>query len=136
MFTRPSLLRGLTEKVKTGFGNMYVTVNFDDKGDPVEVFATIGKSGKSTMAKTEALGRLVTLCLQNGVKTEEIIHQLKDIEGESPTPFGTGMVKSIPDGIAQVLERNKKYPGDVVNADELEIVMPVPNNSNFDEVFP
>ncbi len=63
---RPETLQGFTTKVVTGMGNLYVTVTEMD-GKPFEVFATIGKSGKSTMAKTEAIGRLVSLALRSGV---------------------------------------------------------------------
>jgi ribonucleoside-diphosphate reductase alpha chain len=104
-FERPARLIGYTEKIKTGFGNLYITVNEKD-GKPVELFATVGKSGKSIMAKTEAIGRLVTLCLQNGVEMITIIDQLKDIEGENPVADGDGVVKSIPDAIAKVLAKN------------------------------
>ena len=51
---RPETLNGFTTKIKTGYGHLYVTVTeYDEK--PFEVFATIGKSGKSTTAKTEAI---------------------------------------------------------------------------------
>ena len=56
-------------------GNLYVTVTEMD-GKPFEVFATIGKSGKSTMAKTEAIGRLVSLALRSGITPDKIVEQL------------------------------------------------------------
>jgi ribonucleoside-diphosphate reductase alpha chain len=57
---RPETLFGFTTKIKTGYGHLYVTVT-EFEGRPFEVFATIGKSGRSTTAKTEAIGRLVSL---------------------------------------------------------------------------
>jgi ribonucleoside-diphosphate reductase alpha chain len=54
---RPETLSGYTTKMKTGYGYLYVTVT-EFEGRPFEVFATIGKSGRSTTAKTEAIGRL------------------------------------------------------------------------------
>ncbi|MCI0439852.1 MAG: hypothetical protein L0177_12080, partial [Chloroflexi bacterium] len=42
---RPTTVRGVTERVRTGHGTMFVTVNFDDEGHPFEVFTTLGKSG-------------------------------------------------------------------------------------------
>ncbi len=101
---RPETLEGFTTKITTGMGNLYVTVTEYD-GRPFEVFATIGKSGKSTMAKTEAIGRLVSLALRSGVSVEKIVDQLKGICGEYPVFQKDGMVLSIPDAISRVLER-------------------------------
>ena len=60
----------------TGMGNLYVTVT-EYEGRPFEVFATIGKSGRSTTAKTEAIGRLVSLALRSGVDVDKIVEQVK-----------------------------------------------------------
>jgi ribonucleoside-diphosphate reductase alpha chain len=102
---RPDVVYGFTQKVHTGHGLMYVTIN-EVEGQPFEVFATIGKSGRSTMAKAEAIGRLVSLALRSNVELSEIIKQIKGISGEMPVyqPGKQGMVESIPDGIAWVLE--------------------------------
>lgn len=99
---RPQTLRGITEKIKTGYGNLYVTVNVLN-GRPFEVFAQIGKSGYSTMADTEAICRLISLALRSGVPVNKVIKQLKGIGGASPV-FGNGaLISSIPDAIAHVL---------------------------------
>ncbi len=101
---RPETLNGFTTKMKTGYGHLYVTVTeYDQK--PFEVFATIGKSGKSTTAKTEAIGRLASLALRSGVKVDDIVDQLKGISGEHPVFQNGGLVLSIPDAIARVLEK-------------------------------
>ncbi len=107
---RPETLYGFTTKMKTGYGHLYVTVTEYD-GQPFEVFATIGKSGRSTTAKTEAIGRLVSLALRSGVKVNDIVHQLKGIGGEHPIFQNGGLVLSIPDAIARVLE-NRYLSGD------------------------
>jgi ribonucleoside-diphosphate reductase alpha chain len=101
---RPDTLTGITEKIKTGYGNLYVTINA--KNDrPFEVFATIGKSGRSTAAKAEAVGRLVSLALRSGVKVGDIVKQLSGIGGEYPVFQSGGLVLSIPDAIARILEK-------------------------------
>jgi ribonucleoside-diphosphate reductase alpha chain len=101
---RPETLNGFTTKIRTGLGQLYVTVTeCDDR--PFEVFATIGKSGRSTTAKTEAIGRLVSLALRSGVTVDKIVDQLKGIGGEHPIFQEGGLVLSIPDAIARVLER-------------------------------
>lgn len=101
---RPDTLEGFTTRIKTGMGNLYLTIT-EFEGQPFEVFATIGKSGRSTTAKTEAIGRLVSLALRSGVDVEEIIDQLKGIGGEHPVFQDGGLVLSIPDAIARVLEK-------------------------------
>ncbi|MCP4666660.1 MAG: vitamin B12-dependent ribonucleotide reductase [Deltaproteobacteria bacterium] len=101
---RPETLDGFTTKMATGMGNLYVTVT-EYEGRPFEVFATIGKSGRSTTAKTEAIGRLVSLCLRSGVTPDNIVTQLKDIGGEHPVFQKDGLVLSIPDAIGRVLEK-------------------------------
>jgi ribonucleoside-diphosphate reductase alpha chain len=100
---RPETLEGFTTRVKTGLGRLYVTVT-EFNGRPFEVFATIGKSGRSTTAKTEAIGRLVSLALRSGVKVDEIVEQLKGIGGEHPVFQNGGLVLSIPDAIGRVLD--------------------------------
>ncbi|MGQ9619274.1 MAG: adenosylcobalamin-dependent ribonucleoside-diphosphate reductase [Candidatus Aminicenantia bacterium] len=102
---RPDSLSSVTDKIRTGFGNLYITITFyNDK--PFEVFASIGKSGYSTMADAEAIGRLISLCLRSGIDTKEVINQLKGIGGSEPIFHHGHLVQSIPDAIAQVLERH------------------------------
>jgi len=100
---RPEVLEGFTSKMMTGMGNLYITVT-EHGGNPFEIFATIGKSGRSTTAKTEAIGRLVSLALRSGVHVEKIISQLEGIGGEHPIFHKDGLVLSIPDAIARVLK--------------------------------
>ncbi|MDY0251176.1 MAG: vitamin B12-dependent ribonucleotide reductase [Pseudomonas sp.] len=101
---RPETLEGFTTKMKTGMGHLYVTVTEQD-GKPFEVFATIGKSGKSTTAKTEAIGRLISLALRAGVDVQDVIEQVSGIGGEHAVFREGGMVLSIPDAIGRVLEK-------------------------------
>ena len=102
---RPNSLPSVTDKIKTGFGNLYVTITTYE-GKPFEVFASIGKSGYSTMADAEALGRMISLALRTGVAPKEVISQLKGIGGSEPIFTEGGLVQSIPDAIAKVLERS------------------------------
>ena len=109
---RPDSLSGITDKIKTGYGNLYVTINTLN-GKPFEVFAQIGKSGYSTMADTEAICRLVSLALRSGIGVDKVIEQLIGIGGASPVFQEGGLIMSIPDAIAKVL---KKHFGDGNNA--------------------
>jgi len=102
---RPNSIPSVTDKIKTGFGNLYVTISyFNEK--PFEVFTSIGKSGYSTMADAEALGRLISLALRSGVEPKDVISQLKGIGGSEPIFTEGGLVQSIPDAIAKVMERH------------------------------
>jgi len=102
---RPDTLTSVTDKIKTGFGNLYVTISYFNQ-KPFEVFASIGKSGYTTMADAEAIGRLVSLALRSGVDPKEVVNQLKGIGGSEPIFTEGGLVTSIPDAIAKVLERH------------------------------
>ena len=102
---RPTTLPSVTDKIKTGFGNLYVTISFYNQ-KPFEVFTSIGKSGYTTMADAEALGRLISLALRSGVDIKEVISQLKGIGGSEPIFTEGGLVQSIPDAIAKILERH------------------------------
>ena len=109
---RPDTLEGFTTKIKTGLGQLYVTVT-EYNNHPFEVFATIGKSGRSTTAKTEAIGRLISLAFRSGVKVDKVVGQLTGIGGEHPVFQEGGLILSIPDAIARVLQRrylNDKSP--------------------------
>jgi len=106
---RPETLEGFTTKMKTGLGQLYVTVT-EYNGHPFEVFATIGKSGRSTAAKAEAIGRLVSLAFRAGVKVDKVVNQLTGIGGEHPVFQEGGLVLSIPDAIGRVLQ--KRYLDD------------------------
>ncbi len=115
--SRPEALPGRTYKIKTGYGNLYVTVNDDPlTGVPFEVFATIGKSGGFFQEQSEAICRLISLSLRAGVKVEEVIGQLKGIRGPMMVMTEKGTVLSLPDAIGQVLEehvRNKNHVEEV-----------------------
>jgi ribonucleoside-diphosphate reductase alpha chain len=100
---RPEAIPSTTHKISTGLGNLYITVTYFNK-KPFEVFASIGKSGYSTMADAEAIGRLISLALRSGISTEEVVNQLKGIGGADPIFSNGQLIQSIPDAIAKVLE--------------------------------
>ena len=102
---RPNSLPSVTDKIKTGFGNLYVTISYFNQ-KPFEVFTSIGKSGYTTMADAEALGRMISLALRSGVDPKEVISQLKGIGGSEPVFTEGGLVQSLPDAIAKVMERH------------------------------
>ncbi|QMU55868.1 MAG: adenosylcobalamin-dependent ribonucleoside-diphosphate reductase [Candidatus Mycalebacterium zealandia] len=102
---RPQVLKGFTEVVRTGHGNLYVTVNTVDE-KPFEVFVQIGKSGYTTMADAEAIGRLASLGLRAGIEAKQIVEQLEGIGGASPVFSEGKLVMSIADAVAAVLKKH------------------------------
>jgi ribonucleoside-diphosphate reductase alpha chain len=115
---------GFTEKVNTGCGALYVTVNFDDVG-MFEVFSTLGKAGGCASAQLEAICRLISLTLRSGVDVQAIIKHLRGIRCPSIAWEGGKSVLSCADAIASVLERH--VGGEVtesVKEDESQEVKP------------
>ena len=102
---RPAAVLGITERVRTGHGTMYVTVNFDGDNRPFELFTAIGKAGGSEPAHLEGLSRLVTLCLRSGVDPNAIIYHLSGITSEPVWDNGV-LIRSAEDGVAHVLRRH------------------------------
>jgi ribonucleoside-diphosphate reductase alpha chain len=103
--SRPELLRGTTRRVDTPLGTLYVTVTEDDKGQPFEVFMSLGKAGGALMADVEALGRLISLSLRSGIPIKEIHRQLRGISSDRVIGLGPSKVMSVPDAVGIALER-------------------------------
>lgn len=104
---RPDVIKGFTYKVKTAYGKLYVTINDDEEGEPFEIFSHLGKAGGFFAAKAEAICRLISLALRAGIDPQEVVDQIKGIRGPTPTWGDDGkMILSLPDAIAQLLERH------------------------------
>ena len=104
---RPRALSGVTELVETGHGNMYVTINFDENGQPFEVFGNLGKTGGCDSAQIEAICRMASLSLRSGVDPRAIVDQLKGIICCPIWDHGV-KVNSTPDAVALTLEKHIK----------------------------
>ena len=108
---RPSVLEGQTEKIQTGYGTLYATINRDPATDqPFEMFATIGKSGGYTESWNEALARMVSLALRTGVDPHRVIDQLDGIRAPEIAFDRGGQVQSVPDAFAKALARSIEEP--------------------------
>ena len=97
---RPEALEGKTVRIRSGCGNIYVTVNMLD-GAPCEVFLHTAKSGGCIAAFTEAVGRLVSTALRAGVEVDEIVEQLQNIRCPKPV---LGGALSCPDAVSKALK--------------------------------
>ncbi|HSW58040.1 MAG TPA: vitamin B12-dependent ribonucleotide reductase [Dehalococcoidales bacterium] len=101
---RAKITTGITEKVTTGCGNIYITVNSDDHGI-CEVFSHLGKAGGCAVAQLEATCRLISLALRSGVDVESVAKQLRGIRCPSIAWENGKSVLSCADAISSVLEK-------------------------------
>ncbi len=102
---RPGMVKGITERVRTGHGNVYITINFDEEEHPFEVFTTVGKAGGCDSAQMEAITRLISLALRSGIDPVQIIEQLRGITCCPAWDEGV-LVRSTADAVALTLGRH------------------------------
>ncbi len=119
---RPDVMMGITYKIATPYGNLYVTINEDSHG-AFEVFAQMGKAGGFFSAQTEAITRLISLSLRSNIAIEEIIDQLKGIRGPDVSFSQEGMVFSLPDAIAKILDKH-------IKRNQQQLTLPISNPVN------
>ncbi|RKY84021.1 ribonucleotide-diphosphate reductase subunit alpha [candidate division KSB1 bacterium] len=108
---RQKITRGITEKIKTSDGTLYLTINWDDEG-LCEVFTNIGKHGSDVAAWSEAVGRLISLCLRSGVSPKHLVNQLIGITSHPIWQNGI-QILSVPDAIGKALARYIKNDDDL-----------------------
>jgi len=101
----PEFRHGITVTTKTHFGNLHATFNFDTDQKPLEVFLEVGKAGSDIKAMTEALGRLISLCLRldaNFDKDRLVELMAEQLQGIKSSPSGLGVL-SLPDAVAKMM---------------------------------
>jgi ribonucleoside-diphosphate reductase alpha chain len=127
---RPDVVRGVTEKMRIGCGNLYITVNYDDNGI-CEVFTSTGKGG-GCPSQSEATARLTSVALRSGVALDEILSQLRGIRCTSTVRQQGMKCTSCPDAIARtvgrVAEMMRREQGAAVLPDEVVAVQPTGQN--------
>lgn len=101
---RPRLLPGYIRKTKTADGTLYTSIGMDENGYPVELFINISKHGSQVSAFSEALGRVISIALQNGVSVHDIADTLIGITGEASVWDEGRLIKSVPDAIGKILK--------------------------------
>jgi len=107
---RPRALIGRTYNVETPLGKAFITVNENGGDQPFEVFINTAKAGSETAAVSEAIGRLISYILRLASpvapldRMREIVRQLSGIGGGRSLGFGPNRVRSLPDGVGQVVE--------------------------------
>ncbi len=123
---RPKTLSGVTKKLTTGHGPLYVTMN-DDEFGPRECFVIIGKPGGTAAAFSDALGRMISLAMTHGASPKEVIHQLRGIQDGHPYGFGPNAVLSVPDGVAKAMGEHYLVDETQVETRELPIIGACPD---------
>ena len=127
---RPHCLEGKTYRLGTPLGTAYIAINANGDDEPFEVFLNVGKAGSDTAAVAEAIGRLISLILRIPSplsatrRLKQVIRQLKGIGGGRPLGFGRDRVRSLPDGVAQVLAEHlglMEPPGEEKEAEQLSL---------------
>ncbi|ELY66373.1 adenosylcobalamin-dependent ribonucleoside-diphosphate reductase [Natronococcus jeotgali] len=114
---RPDALHGVSQRIDTGYGKVYVTINEDpETGQPFELFANIGHSGGFTNSFTEALAKVISTSLRSGVDPEEIVDELCGTRSPKVAWDKGEQIQSIPDAIGTAMRRylegeiDKPYP--------------------------
>ncbi|WP_309492462.1 vitamin B12-dependent ribonucleotide reductase [Candidatus Hecatella orcuttiae] len=103
--SRPEKTYGVTYEIGTGCGSLYVTINEDERGEPFEVFARLGKAGGCASAQTEGLGRAASTILRSGIDPWEVVKHYKGISCDRPFRLGRNKVLSCADALGKALEK-------------------------------
>jgi ribonucleoside-diphosphate reductase alpha chain len=111
--SRPDTLRGITTRIETPLGTMFLNITEDDRGQPFEVFINLGKAGGAAMADAEAMGRLISLALRSGIPIREVHRQLRGIASDKAIGLGPNKVLSVPDAIGIALEKWMREKGGI-----------------------
>jgi len=107
---RPKALTGKTYNIETPVGKAFITINENGGAQPFEAFVNTAKAGSEIAAVSEAIGRLISYILRMASpiapvdRMREIVVQLIGIGGGRSLGFGPNRVRSLPDGIGQVLD--------------------------------
>jgi ribonucleotide reductase alpha subunit len=108
---RPKALPGRTYNIDTPVGKAFITINENGGTQPFEVFINTAKAGSEIAAVSEAIGRLISYILRMASpvapldRMREVIIQLIGIGGGRSLGFGPNRVRSLPDGIGQILDQ-------------------------------
>jgi len=103
--------RGLTYEISTPQGKAYVTINdFEQGGGPMQVFIRADKPGSDSYAYCNAMGRLISIGLQDGTDPKRIANTLMGINSSGVTwefmPDSQDKpvtITSVPDAVAKLM---------------------------------
>ncbi len=123
---RPKTLHGKTFTTETPVGKAFITINENGGTQPFEAFVNTAKAGSEIAAVSEAIGRLISYILRLASpiaptdRMREIVVQLIGIGGGRSLGFGPNRVRSLPDGIGQVLDQYLREKDGTVTIEEVK----------------
>lgn len=126
---RGDVTSGITRRIRTGCGNLYVTINMDSDG-PVEIFSQMGKAGGCAASQSEAISRLVSLALRSNIKPGAIVKELKGISCHRIVWQNGNRILSCADAIGQTIEWYLEESPDSIpgqTSDAIQSLEPVAN---------
>ena len=82
---RPKSYTSVSEEYQSGCGSIFVHVSSDKDGNPVELFANMGKAGGCSMAMIEAVGKSTSIGLRCGISPQVYVKQFVGIRCPSPS---------------------------------------------------
>lgn len=109
LIVRPFRVSGSTYRITTPMGTAFITINENEKREPIELFVNIGKAGSDLAAMAEALGRTISTAfrfrgdLSPRQRAKEIALQLSGIGGRRSVGFGPAKILSLPDAVSIAL---------------------------------
>lgn len=109
LIVRPFRVSGSTYRITTPMGTAFITINENEKKEPIELFVNIGKAGSDLAAMAEALGRTISTTfrfrgdLSPKERAKEIALQLSGIGGRRSVGFGPAKILSLPDAVSIAL---------------------------------
>lgn len=140
---RPKRLQGATYRKETPLGSAYITVNSDERSEPFEVFLNVGKAGSEVSAVSEAMGRLISLVLRMPAslppseRLRWVMDEMAGIGGGRPLGFGANRVRSLPDGVAQVLaEHLSDLPPSTPELQAEQLALPIAQQRPIGDICP
>ena len=129
---RGDVTSGITRRIRTGCGKLYITINMDESG-PVELFSQMGKAGGCAASQSEAISRLISLALRSGIRPEAIVKELKGISCHRIVWQGGNRILSCADAIGQTIEwyiDEKMHALSLNNTNTIQSIEPVQEMDN------
>jgi ribonucleoside-diphosphate reductase alpha chain len=102
-------VEGLTFKVNTGCGRLYVTINKHKGPDKYQILLQAGAGRGCLTSSLDAVGKLSNVILDKGGELGDIVDALKGISCPSPHFVNNKLILSCYDAVAKVIEEYDKY---------------------------
>ena len=77
--SRPKTLPGITYRMPTHCGKIYITVTTDADDRPFEVFVRFGKAGHCGAAIFDGMTKLVSYALRSGMDPQDVVKAFSGI---------------------------------------------------------